>query len=917
MILALFMGMLCAFLVACSNSVGVPSQEQEISQASLQEDSLQGMIRVNVSNAVVSLGANNSEANAIDRPQMKVSLDYAFSLGRHEVTCAEFNSLMSAATGLETACNADDIPASDMTYYDAVLYANLRSKNEGFDTAYVYGAATFDSRGSCTHLDGLAFHPEVDAYRLPTEAEWVLAASVVWKETDGWTSENSGYVLHGACSREGQKLKLCDMAGNVMEWANDWFGNLRDTSVVNYVGAPDGGMVGRRIVKGGSFRNAAASIHLYSRGDVYTVTSASHADYIGFRLAFGKIPNAVWLNSSGEASESPVRLLAGLESMRPLAGSPRAKLVFRNEVSGNLSYVEYSLLTPVVVDLPGTSEAYHPELSPNGRLIAYSTGMEGVSGKSSLFVRSLNSYDSNAVRLDVESAAIPRWRVLANGDTAIVYVTDAGNNVDAAAFKQKSTWQVTFMGGKFGTPQKLMDGAFHGGISADNRLAVTGARLLRSRIASSDTVWYAGEQACNVSLATDGSKRTAFLDFGEGPGREFVGSAYGVHERIFIADSTGKLVHSVPAPAGFSFDHVEWAHGVEDVLVATLTDVNGNHKKIVAVNIQDNRIVDLVEGEDLWMPMFWAKNMSSSSSGNALDPDSAGVYYAGVGSEAEIFYRYKLELLWNYRTKAEIVTLGSSRMLNGVNPLLLQDSWDAINMATVPNTMYTSMFVFENYVLPHVSNIKYLLVSLDLDLWYKNDTDDNYFYEQYLFNPGIVYDMNHGFWKDGVPDGLADATVDAPGSDYFKLVLTKERGFYAESSGNWGTDDLVNFDSTWRDYRGAEFDSAFAHFANIVRLAKENDIVVVGIIFPQSPEFRQTGSFGRYGIRRSEMPAIMERLDSLDRANSNFVLFDENKMGDHDYPAEMAANQDHLNRLGAEQLTHRLDSLLKRIEVDK
>ena len=168
-----------------------------------------------------------------------------------------------------------------------------------------------------------------------------------------------------------------------------------------------------------------------------------------------------------------------------------------------------------------------------------------------------------------------------------------------------------------------------------------------------------------------------------------------------------------------------------------------------------------------------------------------------------------------------------------------------------------------------------------------------------------------------MPDGLADATVDAPGSDYFKLVLTKERGFYAESSGNWGTDDLVNFDSTWRDYRGAEFDSAFAHFANIVRLAKENDIVVVGIIFPQSPEFRQTGSFGRYGIRRSEMPAIMERLDSLDRANSNFVLFDENKMGDHDYPAEMAANQDHLNRLGAEQLTHRLDSLLKRVEVDK
>ena len=915
MTIALLLTLLCAFLAACSNSVGVPSPEREISQAGLQDDSLQGMVRVNVANAVAVLGTNDPDANALDRPQMKVQLDYAFSLGRHEVTCSEFNALMS--TGLELACSADDIPASDMTYYDAVLYANARSKKDGFDTAYVYGVATFDSRGSCTNLDGLAFHPEVDAYRLPTEAEWVLAASVVWEFSDGWTSENSGYALHGVCSREGEKLKLCDMAGNAMEWVNDWFGNLRDTTVVNYVGAPDGGTVGRRIVKGGSYRNAASSIRLYSRGDVYTVTSASHADYIGFRLAFGKIPNAVWMSSSGEASASPVRLLAGLESMRSLAGSPRVKLVFRNEVSGNLSYVEYSLFAPSAIDLPGTAEAYHPELSPNGRLVAYSTGMEGVPGKSSLFVRTLNSYDSSSVRLDVESAAIPRWRVLANGDTAIVYVTDAGNNADASSFKQKSTWQVTFMGGKFGTPQKLFDGAYHGGISADNRLAVTGARLLRSRVGDSDTLWYGGEQACNVSLAGDGSKRTAFLDFGEGPGREFVGSAYGVHERIFIADSTGKLVHSVAAPAGYSFDHVEWAHGIEDVVVATLSDVNGNHRKVVAVDVESDRVVDLVEGEDLWMPTFWAKSMPGASGGTVLDPDSAGIYFAGVGSEAEVFYRYKLELLWNYRTEAEIVALGSSRMFNGFNPMLLSGSQKAINMATVPNTMYTSMFLFQNYVLPHVSNLKVLLVSLDLDLWYKNDTDDNYFYEQYLFSPGIVYDMNHGFWKDGAPDGMADAVLDAPGSDYFKYVLTEERGFYAEASGNWGTEDLVNFDSTWRDTRGAEFDSAFAHLASIIRLAGENDIVVVGVIFPQSPGFRQTGSFGRYGIRRSEMPAIMERLDSLGQAHANFVLFDENKMGDHDYPESMAANQDHLNRLGAEQFTHRMDSLLKRIEAGK
>ena len=82
----------------------------------------------------------------------------------------------------------------------------------------------------------------------------------------------------------------------------------------------------------------------------------------------------------------------------------------------------------------------------------------------------------------------------------------------------------------------------------------------------------------------------------------------------------------------------------------------------------------------------------------------------------------------------------------------------------------------------------------------------------------------------------------------------------------------------------------------------------------KSPDFRKTGSFGRYGIRRSEMGAIMERLEGLQKKFGNFVLLDENKMGQHDYPVAMASNQDHLNRKGAAQLTHRLDSLLTGME---
>ena len=84
------------------------------------------------------------------------------------------------------------------------------------------------------------------------------------------------------------------------------------------MGASDGGNLGQRIVKGGSYRNESSSIALYTRGDVYTVTSSTRADYVGFRLAFGSIPAPTWLGRDGYAAESRVIPLANPSSVRAL-----------------------------------------------------------------------------------------------------------------------------------------------------------------------------------------------------------------------------------------------------------------------------------------------------------------------------------------------------------------------------------------------------------------------------------------------------------------------------------------------------------------------------------------------------------------------------------------------------------------------
>lgn len=906
----------------------VSSSSRSKSSSSLKKESYKGFIKISTAEKKTFLGVNLDGAKADERPQMGVKFSYDFFMQRSEVTCGDFNSLMGKKIKLK--CKSDSLPATDVTFFDAVLYANAKSKKEKLDSAYKYVSREYDSEGHCVGLEGFSFLPESKGYRLPTEAEWILAASLFKNDSKSWTAENSDYKLHSVCSKTKDTLEVCDLIGNAMEWVNDWRGYFRDTTVTNFVGAPDGGALGERVVKGGSYKSPLSSIKMYSRGDVYSVVSSSHADYIGFRLAVGAIPSAVWMSSSGKMKTSKMTVLSNSASVEAVTGTYQTKLAFRNDVSGNLAFIDYSNGVLSVTEIEDTLDVYHPEISPDGKRVAFCTGLEGVGGKSTLYVRNLDAKGSNLIKLKGVNAAIPRWRIMENGDTAIVYVSDAGSNADEGTWQRKSTWVVRLVDGTFGVPNRMFDGAFHGGVSDDNRFAVTGAKLLRTRIADSgatlmtdvhDFVWNGGEQACNVSLSKDDSKRTLFLDFGGKTGKKYVGENYGVHERILVLDSSGNFVQSVAAPEGFSFDHSEWAWSVSDtankagVAVATLTNADGAHTKIVMVNFANDKIVGLVEGDELWHPSLWIKPLPPPNHIN-LNVDSAGVYYLPSGNEASIMLRYKMELLWKYHDSSEVVIVGSSRSLNGVDPVYLDSAYHAVNLSNVPNSIYESAFLLEHYILPHFKKLKYVIVSLDLDMWWKSNSDasDNFFYSEYLNYPGYIYDMEHSYWIEGYPEGLAERTHEALGNEYFANKLLSTRGFNNEDCTEWTKDVKPDYDSTWLDFMEPHYKENLIFLDFLIQMATVYNVKLVGVIFPQNPNYKETGAFGRYGLRRSEAPALIEELRKKSDENASFILMDENKMGDHDYGDYDNQNDDHLCRLGAMKFTKRLDSLLKTLE---
>ena len=80
-------------------------------------------------------------------------------------------------------------------------------------------------------------------------------------------------------------------------------------------------------------------------------------------------------------------------------------------------------------------------------------------------------------------------------------------------------------------------------------------------------------------------------------------------------------------------------------------------------------------------------------------------------------------------------------------------------------------------------------------------------------------------------------------------------------------------------------------------------------ITPRNPQYRETESFDYFGPDRNVAEKIITLLEE-----DEILIFDENKMGEHDYGDDMAYNMIHVSKEGALRYTARLDSLLETLK---
>lgn len=903
-----------------------------------------GMVKILAAGKFFMQGCNDSLATLDEKPVMLSAFTYDYWLDTIEVTQRDFYDITGRRPVSDTTRFGfgDNYPVYNVSWFDAVLYCNAKSKRNGLDTVYTYGQVQQTAAGTVYDLAGVLSDYSRNGFRLPTESEWEFAAREASSNlpyefpTDSndaklsaWYASNSAGATHPAGLLRANRLGLHDLAGNVFEWTADWKGQYSVKSITNSIGAPQPNAVYERVIKGGAFDFGYPFLRASRRSATYPTTVSSATEYIGFRCARGSFPGGSFI-TGGTVAFVPDPVGLQLSDVSGLFGTNSARLVVVNTTGENyrtLCVVDFAGSHPMVKQYLDDTSVYRPTISPDGKYVAFCTRDEGLSGKSSVFIRSLDSLNSPEINLGTDSAWIPRWWVNRQTlDTFLIYTNSAVANSSDLWGRGTTFMQKMSQGKPVGARQTLCTtGSFHDGLSPDNRYLVTGYTQLLVEDLSTGTQRQlflspangkdstGSTQVCNVSVTPDSAHtdRCLFLDFGCFPNQSsLTGDVYSAHQYVFMSDFTGKVLRWYKYPAQENeWDNPEWSN-CPRFAVATTRNSAGQATGVWALDLDGYTYTKVLTGTDLSQPYLWIDPFFCTPH-TGIDVDSFGIYHDPIVNALQYTFSNRMHFFWLDRDTIQIAFLGSSHTENAVHPEVMMHG-GTVNLAVAGYNMARSIYIARNYILNQCPKIKVIGFDITLGgggMGYNFDNDPVTFLS-IVQSTGGVYDAHHDFWKSGLPADFAATVAHLP----YPIVYPPADPFggaIAPCNG-WGGNNPESLNSTVLADDPqciATIDRLHAFADTLAAL----NVHLIVYLTPESPAYKLLNVCGRFGPSIDEGKKILQMIQTIETSNPFFHVYDMNLWGNHDYTSDEAWNSDHLCTAGGVKFSRRMDSIITTI----
>jgi formylglycine-generating enzyme required for sulfatase activity len=922
------------------------SVEHNISIVAVFARSPVGMAFIPAKGSSFRMGSSSAPAQEYEYPVHTVRFGHDFFIGRCEITQQEYIAFAGniPAASIGAADVGDSFPVYGLTWYNAVLYCNWRSKQEHYDTVYTYSGIC--QSPSCPWiLENLSIHYDRFGYRLPTEAEWEYACRSGSK-TDYYWGEGAGaetaavnnawyYVNSNSQSQRVGKLAsnsfgLFDMVGNVAEWVNDWLEYFSDSAIVDPVGPADASQEeyearGERPLRGGSWRLGTSFLRSSCRKGPYRTGAFASAKDIGFRVALGAFsPGNAQQRTRVNDSLLSVTLACGKTELFNFIGANGVKIAFIVKQNGrnNLVFLDCTLPENLAVHRCGNdASVFGTTISPNGKSVAYSSQGEGFSGPCTLTVRCLDTAGSSPVK--TSNAYLPHfWVDPSSLDTFLIF-SDAASMNNSAKWYTEKTYRQRFAGGNFsGAPSVLWNtGSYHGGLSSDGRFLGTSypvARLVDLEINDTNIFLFTAPangrdenpnvlpQICNLQMSPSLAEpaEALLLDFGYPKVNALLGKQYGMHQVIFMCTMRPPYVTQwFEKPEGYDrWDFPRWSNH-PGFAVAIAHPATGTADAVYLINRRDSTYLKVATGQNLSYPALWIDPAQVSETD---DPYRLfGAYDLPVQSTYQIYLCSKLRLFWFYRESVKCIGVGSSPMYWGLEPAAM--TMPTINMSTWASDMFTNVVVARDYVLPHAPHLKAIVLDLVPGLLNRNWNRDPPRYAGLYNSKGYELDASIGFYRNGLPQQVANkiaayTSTEWPGFD------TSGYEFARDTGTGWGQ---LFFDRGDYDFNDSIVQYSLSQLESLSDSAAAKGVQLLIVSMPESPAYATTSMIGRLGPSRATYDQIVTWINTLMTQNPYVHFYDANNYGNHEFTDSEARDCNHLNYRGGLKLTARIDSLVQ------